>query len=61
VKLHDLEKHLRDYGCHLERQGGNHALWKNPVTGKVAPVPRHREVKEGTVRSICRQLDIPRP
>jgi len=49
------------HGCHFEREGGNHTLWKNPVAGKVAPVPRHREVKEGTVRAICKQLNIPKP
>jgi mRNA interferase HicA len=45
----------------LARQGGNHAIWKNPANGKVAPVPRHREVKENTARSVCKFLDIPRP
>jgi len=61
VKLLDLERHLRGNGCHFVREGGAHTLWKNPVTGKVAPVPRHREIKEGTVRAVCRQLEIPRP
>ena len=27
----------------------------------IASVPRHREIKEGTVHGICRQLEIPRP
>ena len=61
MKLRDLEKHLTALGCRFEREGGSHTLWKNPANGKVAPVPRHREVKEGTVRSVCRQLEIPRP
>ena len=61
MKLHDLEAHLRTHGCQFEREGGNHTLWKNAVSGKVAPVPRHREIKDGTVRAICRQLQIPRP
>lgn len=61
MKLNDLERHLRDYGCHFEREGVNYTLWKNPANGKVAPAPRHCEVKEGTVRSICRQLEIARP
>jgi hypothetical protein len=30
------------------REGGNHPIWKNTVTGKVAPIPRHREIKKGT-------------
>lgn len=47
VKLNDLERHLRECGCRFEREGGNHTLWKNPANGNVAPVPRHREVKEG--------------
>jgi mRNA interferase HicA len=61
VKLAALERHLRDHRCFLARQGGNHAIWKNPANGKVAPVPRHREVKENTARSVCKFLDIPRP
>jgi mRNA interferase HicA len=61
VKLLDLERHLRAHGCHFVREGGAHTLWTNPANRKVAPVPRHREIKEGTVRAICRQLEIPRP
>jgi mRNA interferase HicA len=59
VKLTDLERHLRNNGCLLARQGGNHAIWKNPANGKVSPVPRRREVKENTARSVCKFLDIP--
>ena len=61
MKLLDLERHLRGHGCQFVREGGAHTIWKNPVAGKVAPVPRHREIKEGTVRAVCRQLVIPRP
>ena len=61
MKLRDLEKHLLSHGCQWEREGAGHTLWINPLTRKVAPVPRHREIKENTVRSICRQLDVPRP
>ncbi len=61
MKLLDLERHLRAHGCQFAREGGAHTLWANPVNRKVAPVPRHREIKEGTVRAICRQLEIPRP
>jgi HicA toxin of bacterial toxin-antitoxin, len=35
--------------------------WFNPALRKIASVPRHREIKEGTVRAICKQLEIPRP
>jgi mRNA interferase HicA len=61
MKRSDLERHMRKCGCVLAREGGNHAIWKNPANGKVAPIPRHREVKEGTVRAVRRQLEIPLP
>lgn len=61
MKLRDLEKHLRDHGCILAREGGRHSIWQNPANGKAAPVPRHREVKENTVRSVLRQLEISPP
>jgi predicted RNA binding protein YcfA (HicA-like mRNA interferase family) len=61
MKRLDLERHLAAHGCFLAREGGNHAIWKNPANGKIAPIPRHREVKEGTARAVCRQLEISKP
>ena len=61
MKLADLERHLRGHGCEFHREGGAHSIWLNPANRKIASVPRHREIKEGTVRAICRQLEIPRP
>jgi mRNA interferase HicA len=61
MKLADLERHLRQQGCLLLREGGAHSVWLNPQRRKIASVPRHREIKEGTVRAICKQLEIPRP
>jgi predicted RNA binding protein YcfA (HicA-like mRNA interferase family) len=61
MKLQDLEEHLRTHGCAWAREGGGHTIWLNSASRKVAPVPRHREVKAGTVRNICRQLEIPLP
>lgn len=61
MKRREVERHLGACGCSFAREGGRHTLWKNPANGKVAPVPRHREIKEGTVKAICKQLDIPSP
>lgn len=61
MKLADLERHLRQHGCILHREGSAHSIWLNPPLHKIASVPRHREIKEGTVRAICKQLEIPRP
>ena len=61
MKPLDLERHLSALGCFLAREGGNHQIWKNPTNGKAAPVLRHRETKEGTVRAVCRQREVPKP
>ena len=58
VKLAYLERHLRQNGCLLKRQGGAHAIWENPAKGAWTSVPRHREVKEHLARRICRQVQI---
>jgi mRNA interferase HicA len=61
VKLAELERHLRRSGCVFHREGGAHTIWLNPASRKIASVPRHREIKEGTVRAICKQLEIQKP
>jgi predicted RNA binding protein YcfA (HicA-like mRNA interferase family) len=61
MKLAHLERHLRQQGCNFLREGGAHAIWWNPRNRKITSVPRHREIKEGTVRNICKQLEIAQP
>jgi predicted RNA binding protein YcfA (HicA-like mRNA interferase family) len=60
LKRRDLERHLRENGCQFIGEGANHAKWRGP-NNRPATVPRHREVKPGTVRAICEQLEIPLP
>ena len=52
MKLADLERYLRRQGCVMLREGGAHTIWFNPLRRKIASVPRHREVKEGTARHL---------
>jgi len=61
MKLAGLQRHLRRHGCGFYREGGAHSVWLNPPTRKIASVPRRREIKEGTVRAICKQLEIAQP
>jgi len=61
VKHADLIRHLEGNGCHFVREGGKHTVYRNAATGKQSTVPRHREIKEGLVRKICRDLDIAPP
>jgi len=41
------------------REGGNHTIYENPVTGNRAPVSRHVEIDDKLAKKICHQLDIP--
>jgi predicted RNA binding protein YcfA (HicA-like mRNA interferase family) len=61
VKRIDLVRHLTACGCVLVREGGKHSVYANPAAGRQSTVPRHREIKAGLVRKICRDLDIAEP
>ncbi|MBN1855075.1 MAG: type II toxin-antitoxin system HicA family toxin [Pirellulales bacterium] len=57
----ELERHLREHGCFLHHHGGHHDIWINPENMRKVSVPRHQEIKKGTVRGICHRLDVPTP
>jgi hypothetical protein len=54
-------QHLRQHGCAFEREGAKHTTVHNPVNNRQSRVPRHREIKPGLVREICKQRGIPVP
>jgi len=56
MRRKDLIKRLSDAGCVLVRHGPRHDLYKNPVTGKKQPVPRHNEIDESLARHILKEL-----
>lgn len=57
----DLLRHLREQGCQKIREGAKHTIYRNPVSGKTAPVPRHHEIGRLLVRRICSELEIQPP
>lgn len=61
MKRVDLIRHLEAQRCVFIREGGVHTVYRNLVTGKQSTVPRHREIKEGLVRKICRDLGVQLP
>ncbi|HEY2829314.1 MAG TPA: type II toxin-antitoxin system HicA family toxin [Thermoanaerobaculia bacterium] len=61
MKRRDFEAHLTRHGCRVHREGGAHTIYLNPEVRKAAAVPRHGEIKTGTLRRICRDLEIPVP
>jgi mRNA interferase HicA len=60
VKRRQLEKHLRKQGCEFVGEGSRHAKWRGP-TGRASTVPRHKEIRPGTVRAVCKQLEVDEP
>ena len=63
MKRRELERHLRSHGAELVREGARHSVWMigAPDSERIAAVPRHNEIRPGTVRAICRDLEIPVP
>ena len=58
MKRRDLERHLRQHGMRLLREGGNHSFWGADAERSSA-VPRHREISYGLARKICKDLGVP--
>jgi predicted RNA binding protein YcfA (HicA-like mRNA interferase family) len=58
VKRRAFVRALAQRGCHLKRHGANHDLYINPANGRVAPVPRHDEIKNTLARAIRKQLGL---
>lgn len=61
MKRQRLMRHLREHNCAFVREGGNHTWVVNLLTGQKSFVPRHREIKPGLVRQICKELAIAPP
>jgi predicted RNA binding protein YcfA (HicA-like mRNA interferase family) len=59
VKRIDLIRTIEGFGCLLVRHGGRHDWYRNPDTGMVQPVPRHREIKDTLARHIIKKLKNP--
>ena len=61
MKRREFIRHLEKNGCEFFREGGNHTIYVNRQTRRVAPVPRHPELNRFLVRKICKNLEIPFP
>jgi mRNA interferase HicA len=59
VKRTDLLRKIEGLGCVFVRHGGKHDWYRNPTTGALQPVPRHREIKEHLAKHIIKLLSNP--
>ncbi|MDD9886896.1 MAG: type II toxin-antitoxin system HicA family toxin [Gammaproteobacteria bacterium] len=58
MKRKQLVRQIAAEGCYLKRRGGRHDIYANPDNGRIAPVPRHSEIRESLCRLIKQQLGI---
>ncbi len=62
MKYREVSRKLTAMGCEElpRRSGGSHRKWRNPATGRIAPVPDwgSKDLKTGTLRHIVRQLGL---
>ncbi len=59
MKLRVLLRRIADEGAVFVRHGSDHDWYRNVITGNMASIPRHREIKENTAHSIIKQLSAP--
>lgn len=57
MKRSELLRRLRQSGAELLREGGAHTIYRNPRTGLLIPVPRHKEINERLAEKILRDAD----
>jgi predicted RNA binding protein YcfA (HicA-like mRNA interferase family) len=58
MKRRLLIRELQEAGCVLHRHGARHDVYRNPATGRQAPIPRHTEIRESLCRIIRKQLGL---
>jgi len=51
---------LERAGFVFDRQKGSHLVYCHPETDRTVVVPRHREIKTGTLREILREAELTR-
>lgn len=60
--LSDFIKYMNRHNRHLLREGKKHSIYGDRDNPNIhSPVPRHAALKRGTIRSICKDLQIPDP
>lgn len=59
MKRVELLKLLRQHGCELLREGGNHSWWINSKSNSRSAIPRHTEIVDMLAKKICKDLGVP--
>ena len=60
MKREKLFNHFKNYNCELLREGKKHSIVINNDNDKITSVPRHADINDILILSICKDLDIPK-
>jgi hypothetical protein len=60
MKRNKIIKYILSNNCALRREGSDHTLFINLITGNRSAVPRHAEIDDTLCNNICKQLGIPK-
>ncbi len=56
-----LERHLQSFGCVFQHHARGHDIWCKPDEQRTSAIPRHVDINTFTMKSICKDLNIPPP
>jgi len=56
----DVTTVLEKVGFIFHRQRGSHMVYYHPETNRTVVVPRHRDIKHGTLRVILKEAELSR-
>ena len=56
MRRREVERELTRRGCQVLRTKGAHDVWGCPCGCHQAPLPRHKDISPGVVRSISNTL-----
>lgn len=57
MKLRDVETALLANKCQVLSDSGPHTKWGCPCGAHIAPVPRHKVISPGVVRTIGKRME----
>ena len=60
MKREKLFKYFREHNCTIFREGARHTIVINLTNDKVTAVPRHTDINDKLVLSMCKDLNIPK-
>jgi hypothetical protein len=60
MKREKILKYFRQHNCEVFREGKRHTIIINLTNDKVTALPRHPDINDKLVLSMCKDLEIPK-